>query len=136
MRFLFVCGFLSSFLIPAASVASDKWVLAAKSLNGSEIFVYLDDVMEVGDLLYAKTLMNYSFRQDTGELSSVSEDIISCSREMIKTTRMATYSEKLAKGRKLSSDDLVKLELDMWQSPVSGSVYRDYVVRLCSHFGR
>ena len=136
MRIILVCSLLSSVLMPAASAADDKWVLAAKSLNGSEIFVYLAEVIDTGDLLYAKTLMNYSFRQDTGELSSVSEDIISCSRGMIKTTRMSTYSEKLARGRKLSNDDLVKLELDMWHSPVAGSVYRDYVVRLCSHFGR
>lgn len=136
MRFIFVCSFLSSVFIPAASVADDKWVLAARSFNGTEIFVYLDEVMDVGDLLYAKTLMNHSFREDTGELSSVSEDVISCSRKMIKTTRMATYSEKFAKGRRLSNDDLVKLQLDMWQSPVSGSVLFEYVVRLCSHFGR
>lgn len=136
MRFLFKCLFFNFALFPVSASADNEWVLVAQSVEGSEYFVYMSEVMDAGDLLYVKTLANYSERQDTGEMSSVSDEIISCPQNMTKTTRMSTYSEKGAAGTKLGEHDLVAYEMDFWQSAQPGSITYIYIERLCSHFGK
>ena len=122
------------FLFPSLAMADSGWVPVAKSVKGSEYYVYLSEAIDAGDLLYVRTLSNYSARQDTGELSSISNEVISCSRKMVKATRMSTYSEKDGRGQKLTDHDLVAYELDIWQSAQPGSITYTYVERLCNHF--
>ena len=123
---------LSLIFLCFSSAAYAEWVKVAVSNRGTEYFVDNSSILDQGTNYYVKTLVNYSSRQDTGELSSISDTILNCSRLMMKDTTLKTFKKKNGSGRKLSDDDLVQYNLDIWRTTVKGSVEYQYVTRLCN----
>ena len=109
-----------------------EWIKIAESNRGTVYFVDDASIIDQGNIYYAKVLVNYSYKQDTGELSSISDTILNCKKQMMKDTRGRYYSKQSGKGRKLGDDDLVALDLDIWRSSASGSIENLFVTRLCA----
>ena len=128
MRLILSFVLLSFFCSPVYA----EWVKVAVSNRGTEYFVDNSSIFDQGRNYYIKTLVNYSYRQDTGELSSISDTILSCSRLMMKDTTLKTFTKRNGSGRKISDDDLVKYDMDFWRTSVKGSVEYLYVSRLCN----
>ena len=116
--------------------ASAKWVKMAESNRGTVYFVDDSSIFDQGNTYYVKVLVNYSYKQETGELSSVSDTILNCTNKMMRDTRIRYYTKRSKKGRKIGDDDLVSLNFDFWRSSPSGSVENLFVSRLCSSLQR
>jgi hypothetical protein len=112
--------------------ASAEWVKMAESNRGTVYFVDDSTIFDQGNTYYVKVLVNYSYKQETGELSSVSDTILNCTNKMMKDTRIRYYSKRSKKGRKIGDDDLVSLNFAFWRSSASGSLENLFVSRLCS----
>lgn len=123
------CGV--AFLIFLSSPVAAEWVVLSRSSSGGEFAVERETIMNLGKQLQVRVLVNYPVEQRTGELSSISDSIVSCSRLMVKDTRIRTYSAEYGRGRKLSDDDLVTYELDFWRAPQKGSAEHLFLQSLC-----
>lgn len=128
--------FVIAVSVAAFAKADTRWVPIVESASGSTRFADLSSLWSDHRFVYVSTLDDYSVRQDTGELSAVSDDIVSCSNRMIKTTRLRTYNRRQAVGRLLSDDDLVEYQLDTWRAPAPNSLEYVFLVRVCSLLGR
>ena len=121
----------TAFLLFISSSAEADWMLLSKSTSGAEFYVEKETIMDLGDQVYIKNLVNYPNRQDTGELSSISDTVVVCSRLMMKDTRLKTYDGKSGSGTLLSDHDLVRYELDFWRTPPRGSAEQLFLIDLC-----
>lgn len=126
----------AALLLFLSSPASAESVLLSRSASGGEFFVERETIMDLGDQVYVKMLVNFPTVQDTGELSSISDTIVLCPSLTLKDTRLRAYADKSGKGAQLSDHDLVRYELDFWRVPPRGSTEHLFLRSLCRALGK
>lgn len=128
----------STFIFSQANSLSAEsyWLEVVVSPTSGGRYVQPESIFEVGPLLHVLTLDNYEVRQDTGELSAISNDIMSCERNMIKSTRLRAYARRNGEGRMIADHDLLEYELDVWREAQRGSFDYIYIRAICSAIGR
>ena len=131
MRFI-----ISLVIFLMATPSFSDWVPIVTSTSGAEFFVDDKTIFNTSKSLHVQMLTNYSLKQDTGEISSVSDTIIKCNKFLIKDTRLKTFSKPFARGRQLSDHDLVAYGIDIWTTAEKGSTYFLFLTRLCAESGR
>lgn len=119
-----------------ASTANADWIKISESNRGTAYFVDDTSIMAQGTNYYMKMLVNYSHKQATGELSSISDTMLNCRNQMQKDTRARYYSKRFGKGKKIGDDDLVAYDLAIWRGNAPGSVEQLFVKRLCKALGQ
>ena len=121
---------------PAGAAESDYTLIVQTQSKSATYYLKKGVVNFKGETgVIVKQLVNYGQRQETGEISSLFDVELDCRKgnRRFKELTMETFKHSFARKR-LTTHDLVKLEIASWKKPIPTSIDDVFLNVLCDHF--